>query len=273
MAWSYVVLVAVGVVMFVIELRVRARRADRVDLRQAGLSVRIGIIAYSLAGVSQLAVTGLGFWAADHFVTWKMSALNPGVWIAYIVLDDFTGYWAHRAAHRWRVLWSAHLVHHSPTDYAMVNAARLSPVEAMYQPMVTLWAPLMGFPVTIYGPITVAYLLYSEAQHTTIIPRLRWLDSWLATSSNHRVHHGRNPEYLDRNFGTYTVIWDKLFGTYQRETVPVEFGVTDRLRSQATLTVAAGGYPALLRDVRRAPDVGRAIGRLFDPPAAAHSSG
>ncbi len=252
---SYIVLLAVGISLLAVEIWVRRRLRRPVDLHETGLSIRVGAIAYSVGGFSQFAVKAFSFWALAHFAPWQLPLWNPATWVAYILLDDFAGYWFHRASHRYRILWSAHSVHHSATDFTMANAARISPVETLYQPLANLWAPLLGFPIALYAPITVAYLLWSQLQHTRIIGRLPVLDRFLTTPSNHRVHHGVNRVYLDRNFGNWTMIWDRLLGTYARETEDVVFGITDPPAGHGTLATLLGGYPRLAGDMRAAGSV------------------
>ena len=269
---AYVVLVVVGLGVLIAEIVIRRRRNMPVDLRETGLSVGVGVLGYASGGVSQLALTSVAFWASRRVVWWHLPLRNPLTWIAYIVIDDFTGYWSHRASHRFRFLWSAHLVHHSSTDFSMANAARLSPVEALYQPLVDLWAPFLGFPLALYAPVTVISLLLAQLQHTRVIGRLGWVDRWLNSPSNHRVHHGRNPGYLDKNFGGWTMVWDRLFGTYVEETETVVFGVTDRLEGSGVIATALGGYPALARDLVGAPTAAAAIDIAIDRPGSYHRS-
>jgi alkylglycerol monooxygenase len=256
---AYVLLIVVGGGLLVAEMVVRWRRNISVDLRETGLSLGVGVLGYASAGVSQLGLTMVAFWASRRVVWWQLPLGNPLTWIAYIVIDDFTGYWSHRASHRFRFLWSAHLVHHSSTDFSMANAARLSPVEALYQPLVDLWAPFLGFPLALYAPVTVISLLLAQFQHTRVIGRLGWVDRWLNSPSNHRVHHGKNAPYLDKNFGGWTMVWDRLFGTYAEETEAPVFGVTDRLASRGVIGTALGGYPALARDLIAAPSASAAV--------------
>lgn len=257
----YVWLVILGVGLVVLEAWLRGRHAQPLDLREAGISMRVGVLAYSAAGLGQRVVTGLTFWTVQRHVDWRLPIANPLTWIAYILLDDVVGYWVHRAEHRFRFMWSAHLVHHSVQDLTMANATRLSPIEGFYQPIVNVWAPLLGFPIAMYAPITVVSLLLLEFQHTRVIQRLGWLDRWLNTPSNHRVHHGTNRHYLDRNFGGWTMLWDRLFGTYQPEDEPVVYGVTDPVDTTRVTTTSLGGYPALWRDIRTSGGPRRAFER------------
>jgi alkylglycerol monooxygenase len=263
---AYVILVVTSLVLFAGELAIRWHRKFPVDLQETSVSIRLGVLAYASAAVSQLGLMSVAFWASRRLVPWHLPIWNPLTWIAYILIDDFSGYWMHRASHRFRFLWSAHLVHHSAKDLSLANAARLSPVEALYQPMVDLWAPFLGFPLALYAPVTVFSLVLLELQHTRVIGKLGWADRWLNTPSNHRAHHGKNPVYLDRNFGAWTMLWDRLFGTYVEEEETVVFGVTDRLVSSGVFGTALGGYPALVRDLSVAPTLTTAVQVALAPP-------
>ena len=265
---AYIVLVVVGVSMCIVELVVRRRRRMAVDLREAWVSVRVGTLGYGAGSLTQALLMTVGYWATSSLVPWKLPLGDPLTWLGYIVLDDFSGYWWHRSLHRFRFLWSAHLVHHSSEDFTMANSTRISPAEALYQPLANMWAPFLGFPIGVYAPITVASLLLAELQHTRIVGKLRWADPWLNTPSNHRVHHGRQPQYHDCNFGGWTMIWDRMFGTYVPETEPVVFGVTDPLDLTRAVPVALGGYPKLVRDMRAAPSPGAALALAARRPGA-----
>lgn len=100
--------------------------------------------------------------------------------------------------------------------------------------------------------LTVVTLAIGQLQHTKVVGRLRWLDPWLATPSNHRVHHGSNPQYLDKNFGSSLMIWDRLFGTFEREEERVTFGLSETPLLPGVIGTAAGLYPAMLRARRAA---------------------
>ncbi|MEO0599894.1 MAG: sterol desaturase family protein, partial [Myxococcota bacterium] len=110
-------------------------------------------------------------------------------------------------------------------------------------------------------------LAWQQWIHTETVGRLPWLDGWLNTPSNHRVHHGRNPEYLDRNYGGILMVWDRLFGTYAPETVPVDYGLVQRLESHHPLAVHFSVWMGLAPKLARAR-TWREVGRLLlGPPS------
>jgi alkylglycerol monooxygenase len=227
---DFIVLAVVASTLFLVEIVIRHQREMPIDARETSVSATVGVLGYSMkAVVEQLALLAVNFWVADHLAPWRLPFSNPLTWVAYFVVGDFVYYWIHQAKHRVRILWASHLVHHSAEDFGFTTAVRLSPAEVFYKPFTGLWAPLLGFPPAIYAPMAVLSL---QLQHTEVVGRLGMLDRWFATPSNHRVHHGRNKRYTDKNFGGQTMLWDHLFGTYEPETEPVVYGSTEALTSR-----------------------------------------
>lgn len=141
------------------------------------------------------------------------------------------------------VLWAGHDVHHSTEDFNVTAAARLSPVEALWHPLLGFSAPLFGVPLPVAAAVTSFNLVFALFSHTDSVGRLGVLDRWVVTPSAHRVHHGRNPTYIDTNFGTVLLVWDHLFGTFQSEVEPVDFPVAGGFDSSSAWRVALGHYP------------------------------
>src|SRR4051812_6039796 len=157
---------------------------------------------------------------------------RPGTaWIVALVGVDFTYYWWHRASHRVNVLWAAHIVPHQSEDYNRAVALRqgvFTPITAL---PFSLPLAVLGVPPLIYVAADALDTLYQFWIHTESVRRLGPLEEVLNTPSHHRVHHGRNPQYLDRNYGGILIIWDRLFGTFEPEREPVVYGITKPLRS------------------------------------------
>ena len=124
---------------------------------------------------------------------------------------------------------------------------------------ILLGLAVAGVPLLVFGVVALIDLLYQFWVHTQQVGRLGWFDRWFTTPSNHRVHHGKNPAYLDRNYGGWTMIWDRLLGTYAPETEEVVFGITDPPARLGFLGTLLGGYPRLARDMRSAGSVGAAV--------------
>ena len=175
---------------------------------------------------------------------------NPFVWVCLFLAKDFVSYWIHRAEHRVRVLWASHMVHHSLERFTFTSAMRLPWTDSLYKPALALWMPLIGFHPAAAAAMGTLVLLVGQLQHTELLRRRTILDQVFVTPSNHRVHHGSNTEYLDKNFGSMLIVWDRLFGTFAPETVPASYGLAGGKRLAGPVQALAGGYPALLAGLR-----------------------
>jgi sterol desaturase/sphingolipid hydroxylase (fatty acid hydroxylase superfamily) len=173
-------------------------------------------------------------------------------WVLLFVGDDVSYYWFHRVSHENRVFWASHVVHHSSRHYNLSTALRQTWVPMTYFPF-WLWLPLLGFAPWMVLLAQSWSLIYQFGLHTERIGRLpRALEAVLNTPSHHRVHHGSNPQYLDRNYAGILIVWDRLFGTYEPEGERVRYGLTTNLRTFNPVHVAFHEYIALWHDVRRA---------------------
>ncbi|MEM9301713.1 MAG: sterol desaturase family protein [Pseudomonadota bacterium] len=170
--------------------------------------------------------------AWGYFVmTWiePLRTLPETVWafaLTFVVVDiAYYGY--HRASHEIRVLWAMHHTHHSSPWFNFSTAIRLSWIAKFVGPLVFAPLVLIGFPAEWVAVSLAVGLLFQLFLHTEAIPPLgRFEGVLLNTPSAHRVHHGRNPAYLDRNYAGVFIVWDRLFGTYQPERERVRYGVT-----------------------------------------------
>lgn len=152
--------------------------------------------------------------------------VNAFSWVVCFVFGDFVYYWTHRLEHRIRFFWTWHSVHHSSHEFNGTTALRLAWLEPFVAWYSLVPAVLLGFDV-IQVVVTFQILLtYQTWIHTKKIPYLGRFEYIFNSPSSHRVHHGSNQIYLDRNFGAVFIFWDRIFGTYQRETEPVTYGLT-----------------------------------------------
>lgn len=172
-------------------------------------------------------------------------------WGLAFFVADFTYYWMHRLEHEHRILWASHSVHHSSEDYNLTVSMRLSVVESLFEWMFLLPMIFIGFAPfqTLVALIFVAQ--YQTWIHTERIVKLGWLDEVFNTPSVHRVHHGSNDKYLDKNYGGVLIIWDKLFGTFQREEEKVVFGLTKNINTNNPVVINFIEYRNIWKDVKR----------------------
>jgi sterol desaturase/sphingolipid hydroxylase (fatty acid hydroxylase superfamily) len=195
--------------------------------------------------------------------------LDPGDWWVWVLLffaDDLSYYWFHRISHESRLFWGSHVVHHSSEHYNLSTALRQTWVPMTYFPF-WLWLPLVGFKPWMVLLAQSWNLIYQFWIHTERIQRLpRWYEAVFNTPSHHRVHHGSNQVYLDRNYAGILIIWDRLFGTFEPEGERVRYGLTKNIRTFKPLRVAFGEYNAMWHDVRRAPRWRDKFGVLYHGP-------
>ncbi|XXX73783.1 sterol desaturase family protein [Sorangium sp. So ce134] len=189
--------------------------------------------------------------------------LPPGAvssWLACFVAVDFCYYWAHRASHRVNFLWAAHAVHHQSEDYNLSVALRQSWLQrALFWPF--FWPlALLGFPPVMLVTTYTLNVLYQFWIHTQLVGRLGPLEWVLNTPSHHRVHHGVDPEYLDRNHGGVLIVWDRLFGTFRAEGAPPRYGVVQPLASFSALRANVDPWRKLARMAAAEP---RLSGKLL----------
>lgn len=186
----------------------------------------------------------------QYMVPWSIP-MSRWTWVLAILAADFTYYWMHRIEHEHRILWGNHSVHHSSEDYNLTVSMRLSIIEPMIEWIFLIPMVLIGF-----TPFQAAVGLIFVAQfqtwiHTERIRKLGWLDLIFNTPSVHRVHHGSNKKYLDKNYGGITMIWDHLFGTYQKEEEEVIYGLTKNINTNNPLTINFIEYKHIWSDAKR----------------------
>lgn len=177
--------------------------------------------------------------------------INIYTWLLAFFAADFTYYWMHRLEHKYRIFWASHSVHHSSEDYNLTIAMRLSIVEGLFEWIFLIPMILIGF--SPFQAI-VSLILVAQFQtwiHTERIKKLGWLDEVFNTPSVHRVHHGSNRKCLDKNYGGVFIIWDKLFGTFQREDEKVIYGLTQNIKTNNPITINFIEYKNIWNDVKR----------------------
>lgn len=201
-------------------------------LNDAVASLMMGSLS-QLMGVLRLSFSAVVFTSAVELagvVPWQATAWWH--WVAAFIAYDFCYYWKHRCGHEWRIMWASHSAHHQSEEYNLSTALRQTSTDyigfVFYLPMY-----LAGTPVYVMISVGTLNLVYQFWVHTQHVDRMGMLDYLLVTPSNHRVHHAKNPRYIDKNYGGFLIVWDRLFGTFsdeQRDEKPI-YGITHGLRS------------------------------------------
>jgi sterol desaturase/sphingolipid hydroxylase (fatty acid hydroxylase superfamily) len=201
-----------------------------------------------------------------NLLPWRMT-LNWWTLIPCYILFDFFSYWTHNISHRVRFLWATHVVHHSGTHFNLTVSFRLSWMQ--YLKIIFIFpVALMGFhPVIIFFTSQIA-VLFQFWVHTEYIRKLHpFIEYILATPSNHRVHHGSQPKYINKNYGATFVLWDRIFGTYQPEEEQVEYGITEEIAHKSNpLHINFHEYGSMLKDFNSTASLRRKWFYIFGDP-------
>ena len=263
-------------VLIVVELLLARRRRSRVYRLNDSISdLSCGILSQLLGVSVKLLVLGTYAWFASHLslqsfglvpewiarVPFGATAV-PGVWgidwaawttwlIAFLLVD-LAYYFLHRYSHTIHVLWAGHVVHHSSEEYNLTVALRQSALHGIFSWVFFIPLAVIGLPWEMFAACYALNLVYQFWIHTREIDRLPgWLEAWLNTPSHHRVHHGVNPQYQDRNYAGALIIWDRLFSTFEPELEPVAYGITTPLESWNPVWANVHIFADILRDAWR----------------------
>lgn len=188
------------------------------------------------------------------------------VWLAVFLLVDLGQYLLHRLSHRVSLLWACHVVHHSSEELNYAVALRNSSLHGLFLWVFFLPLALAGVPWRIVGACYALNVVYQFWLHTRLIGRLGPLELVLNTPSHHRVHHGVDPKYLDRNYGGVLIVWDRLFGTFQREEEEPTYGVTRPLASWNPVWANLDGFADIARRWRASEGWNGRLRAVFGPP-------
>jgi sterol desaturase/sphingolipid hydroxylase (fatty acid hydroxylase superfamily) len=243
-----------------------ARAARRVAGSAAVTTVAAGVTAAATTWATRTAV-GRVWTRGGHRRDLGGGALAVA---GAIAVWDAIYYWNHRAMHESRWLWAIHVVHHSSERYNLSTALRQPVAEAFGVFVPYSLMALAGFRPQLIETARGVNLLYQFWIHTETIGRLGPLEEVLNTPSHHRVHHGSNRRYIDRNQGSILILWDRLFGTFQREDEPVVYGLTANVGSFNPMRIATHEHADILRDVARARTWRDRLGYVFRGPGWAY---
>lgn len=216
-------------------------------------------------------VIGAAYLAAFFFIyeTYRFWTVPITVWsiVLAIVLADFIYYWEHRFMHRVGIGWATHTVHHSSPYFNISVAYRFGPLDGIVPFFFHAPLLLIGFHPFLVFFAEVVVQVYQTLLHTEAVGKLpRPVEAVMNTPSHHRVHHGSNPAYLDKNYAGIFIVWDRMFGTFEEEKDAVTYGLVDPIDSINPLTVFFHGFARLGCNMARAGSIGNALAFLIKPP-------
>ena len=199
----------------------------------------------------------------------------PVAWWSWALLffaDDLTYYTFHRTSHECRLFWASHVVHHSSQKYNLSTALRQTWTGGFMGWVFWAWLPLVGFSPVMVLTMQAFSLIYQFWIHTEVIRHLGPLEWVFNSPSHHRVHHGSNVRYLDRNHAGTLILWDRLYGTFvpEAEDEKVVYGLTKNIHTYNPVRIAFKEWVDLAHDVRQAPDWKAMLHYIFAPPGWSH---
>lgn len=249
------------------------------DLKESLSGFVIGIGATLIRVITNVFEITLYMW-----LFWKFAPLREEylgyttlgfkwyIWILCAIADDHNFYWHHRLAHNVRVLWAAHLPHHSGRKFNLTISIRNGWFITLVKPIYWLWMPILGFEPIMIATCLIVNAFYQFFLHSQLVPSLGWYEKVFNTPYVHVVHHSSNTEYLDRNHGGILTIWDRLYGTWQEPIKGVEpkFGISHDPDTNNPITHNLFEFQEIWRDVKKAPGLRNKLMYIFGPPGWSH---
>lgn len=208
-------------------------------------------------GVYEVLYANFAFFSWDK--TWAY-------WLLLFLLTDLAYYWAHRMSHEINLFWGGHVVHHQSEEYNLSVALRQSSFQVIWTFGFSLPIALLGFDTLDFALISALNTLYQFWIHTETINKMGWFEYIFNTPSHHRVHHGRNPKYIDKNHAGSLIIWDKMFGTFQAEEERPTYGITKPINSLNAIWANFSHYAEMGRELRMIPSWSDKLKYLFKKP-------
>ena len=234
------------------------------ELKDTFASLSMGIGYLVIAGFFKIVLIPMYYFAYELRVFEFETTV--WTWVGIVLAQDFAFYWYHRYHHEIRIFWAAHVNHHSSEHYNLSTALRQS-----WTAPFTAWIfyiPLcfLGFDPVMLMTAELANLFYQFWIHTEVVDRIGPLEYIFNSASHHRVHHGSNEKYLDKNYGAILIIWDRMFGTFQAEEEAVNYGISKNIKTFNPVRIAFHEWFDMIKDVAQSDSVKDALGYVFREP-------
>ncbi|WP_051908970.1 sterol desaturase family protein [Streptomyces sp. NRRL F-5635] len=236
------------------------------DLRDHRTSILTGLGALVSSTVLRSIALALYLLVYEYLAPWHLPTDSWMTWVFLFFGVELLLYVYHRGSHAIRLIWAGHQVHHSSQYFNLSTALRRKWAQ-WFEKAIWFPLPLLGVHPALVFTMHSVHLLYGLFAHTEKIGKLpRPIEFVFVTPSHHRVHHGTDPEYLDKNFGSILIIWDRMFGTFQPELHRPTYGLTKQLNSYSMWQVQMHEFINMARDVRGARTFKHKLGYVFGPP-------
>ena len=261
---------AIGYVFFVFLIVVEAgvslvRGNGRYRVDEAIGNIGHGVLYQTFDYYTKALVMVPFAWVASNYAFVELPMDTIWGWVVAVLLFDFVSYWYHRHAHEISAMWAVHAVHHAAEDFNLGAALRQPLFSQLYVWLYRLPLALV-MPLEMFVIVVVFDYLYQFLQHTQYVGKLGPIEWIMNTPSHHRVHHGRDDHYLDKNYGGIFIIWDRLFGTFQVEENAPDFGISKPIGSVDPVWGNLVFWVRLIDATRRAPDFRTRLAVWFQGP-------
>jgi sterol desaturase/sphingolipid hydroxylase (fatty acid hydroxylase superfamily) len=245
---------------------------ERYHTKDALSSIAMGLGNLISGFASKLIMFWCFMMVYNHLRFFTLNSNYWWVWVAAFFADDFSYYWFHRVSHNMRFFWASHVVHHSSQHYNLSTALRQTWTGNFTGTFVFwLWMPLLGFHPVMIALFQQISLVYQFWIHTEAIDKLPPpVEYIMNTPSHHRVHHGSDLKYLDKNHAGVLIIWDRLFGSFKAEEERPTYGLTKNINTYNPLVIAFKEWADVFKSMSRAGSLKNALGYLIHPPGWSH---
>jgi len=222
------------------------------------------IVAFSIKGL----ILALHFYLYQYKI-FELSGMLPLwlFWILTFVVIDLVFYIYHRMSHRIRFLWAIHLSHHSSEEMNFAVSFRQAWFGPVSKIPFFMLLPILGFDPTIIAAAGVISTLWGIVGHTQIIGKLGFIEWVFNTPSHHRVHHGSNKQYIDKNYGNLLIIWDRMFGTFEPEEEPVKFGLVNNVNTYNPAKITFMAWSSMIDDIKKKKNLSEMLSTIIEPPS------
>jgi alkylglycerol monooxygenase len=247
LSWEQTLISIFGIFIFCEWLVGRLSNLKTHNLRDSVRNFIIGTVSFAGDFLFTILTLPLWIYMFHHVRIFNFDQGSLSMFIVLFILLDFSEYWFHRLSHKVNLLWQAHIVHHQSSFFNLTVGLRTSLFVPLFNIFFYSLFPLLGFNPENVMLVILIQGIYQLFIHTELVGKLGILEYLIVTPSAHRVHHGKNKIYIDKNYGKFLILWDQLFGTYERESEEVEFGITRPLEKQDVVHSIVGPFKNLFK--------------------------
>jgi sterol desaturase/sphingolipid hydroxylase (fatty acid hydroxylase superfamily) len=250
--------------MIIESLYAKKKKQDSYEIKDTAASISMGIGNVLIALIAKLIVVPFYYFIYEY----RLFTIEASIiaWIALLFLDDFCYYWAHRFGHVSRLFWASHIIHHSSQRYNLSTALRQTWTGGFFTFIFYTPLAIIGFHPLMMLTMQAVNLLYQFWIHTEFVKSIGFLESFMNSPSHHRVHHGSDIKYLDKNYAGIFIIWDKLFDTFKKEEERPKYGILHNIQTYNPLKIASHEWISIFNDLKTSRSLKEFIAYIFAAP-------